>query len=551
MGIRDWLRGELGLREKRPAADGSGLVRWARMDAGFREKCAVWIDGRCLVAEGYSNDSHVREVLVALRRTGVLTGRLRQETATLSEVAAVWEESAGAARDRMDDVDPEVAEGLRAIFTEAAKAKAADVEFEMSGTDCKVYAIVNDRKLQVRAPLTREMGRRLTHFLFYIKDAGSQQTGWQRNSFQGFSVRSGPLFRLPEGISALRCQRGPHEPDGDHLFARLFYRDQIELGKTLGDLGLSREIEELFQEIMLSGFGGVIIGGRTGDGKSTTLATVLLQLMLETNFERNLVTLEDPVEYEIPGAVQIAVPTGGNEMERRENYRKGLTHFVRIHPAVGMVSEIRDGEGGSQVLQFIDSGHMVLTTIHVHSANGILFRLMDLGVNPSEVTKRGNIRLLMKQTLVPLLCEGCKRALPAEEDKLPRALRAVLGDEVRYRNPDGCESCRKAGQSDLWLRAWAGFDKAVAFAEHIVPDDDYLSFVGNRDAIGAWRHWRGNMGGVPVGHRIWAAVAEGRVDPEDALNKGASVAEAIEVLGGDGPRRPALLVVHDGPEGAS
>ncbi len=548
MGIRDWLLEELGLRQKPPVADASGLVRWSRMDGAFREKCAVWIDGRCLVAEGYSNDSHVSGVLQALRRTGVLTGRLRRETATLSEVAAAWEESARGSRQRMDEVDPEVEEGLREIFAEAAKAKAADVVFEMSGTDCKVFAIVNDRKLQVRAPLTREMGRRLTHFLFYNKDEGSQQTGWQRNSFQGFSVRSGPLLRLPGGISALRCQRGPHEPGGDHLFARLFYRDQIKLGRTLGDLGLSQEIEELFREIMLSGFGGVVIGGRTGDGKSTSLATVLVQLMIETNFERNVVTLEDPVEYEIPGATQIAVPTGGDARERHENYRKALTHFVRIHPAVGMVSEIRDGEGGSQVLQFIDSGHMVLTTIHVHSANGILFRLMDLGVNESEVTKRGNIRLLMKQTLVPLLCEGCKLDAPLDEEKLPRALREVLGDRVRYRNPDGCETCRTEGQSELWLRAWAGFEKAVAFAEHIAPDDEYLGFVGKRDAIGAWRHWRQKMGGVPVGHRIWEAVAEGRVDPEDALNKGASVAEALEVLGGGGSRGPALRVVPERSE---
>ena len=295
----------VGVREKSPVVDGSGLIRWGRMEEGFREKCAVWADGRCLVAEGYSNDSHVREVLVALRRTGVLAGRLREETSTLTEISAAWEESAGAVKERAQEVDPEIVEMLREIFAEGGKAKASDVVFEMSGTDCKVYAIVNDRKLQMRRPLTREVGRRATHFLFYVKDEGSRQTGWQRNSFQGFAVRSGPLFRLPEGISALRCQRGPHEPAGDHLYARLFYRDQIKPGTTLADLGFTPEVEDLFKEIRLSGFGGIVIGGRTGDGKSTTLAVNLGLLMLETYFERNLVTLEDPVEYEIPGRCRL------------------------------------------------------------------------------------------------------------------------------------------------------------------------------------------------------------------------------------------------------
>ena len=71
-------------------------------------------------------------------------------------------------------------------------------------------------------------------------------------------------------------------------------------------------------------------------------------------------------------------------------------HFCRVHPASGMVSEIRDADAARQVLQFIDTGHQVWTTIHVHSANAILFRLLDMGVGTAEVCKPGNIELLMK-----------------------------------------------------------------------------------------------------------------------------------------------------------
>ena len=133
----------------------------------------------------------------------------------------------------------------------------------------------------------------------------------------------------------------------------------------------------------------------------------------EAEGQLNVVTIEDPVEYPIPGAVQIAVPTTGSGEERGKHFRNALMHFCRVHPASGMVSEIRDADAARQVLQFIDTGHQVRTTIHVHSANAILFRLLDMGVGTAEVCKPGNIELLMKQTLLPRLCDGCALEEPA------------------------------------------------------------------------------------------------------------------------------------------
>ena len=86
------------------------------------------------------------------------------------------------------------------------------------------------------------------------------------------------------------------------------------------------------------------------------------------------------MEYEIPGAIQIAVPTTGVGEDRAKHFARALMHFVRIHPAVGMVSEVRDAEAAREVLQFIATGHQVWTTIHVADANGILFRMLDMGM---------------------------------------------------------------------------------------------------------------------------------------------------------------------------
>lgn len=546
-GRRDTWWGRLLFREKPPEVMPSGLLRWERMDERFRERCAVWADGRVVIAEGYGDDLDVREVLAELQRAGALPEVLREDTGSLLEVAEIWR--GNRVEGQRLELNTRVVQGLVELFEVAARARASDVVFEKGADDCRVFAIVNDRKRPLGSAMTVREADQVFGFLFFVKDEGSRQTSLQRGSFQGFSVRRSENFPLPKEISALRCQMGPHEPDGHHLFVRLFYRDQVGGQKTLEDLGFEPELAALFREIRMSKYGGVFIGGTTGDGKSTSLSVNLNLQMKEHGGRLNLVTLEDPVEYDIDGAVQIAVPTVGVGEERDYRFQEALMHFVRIHPASGMVGEIRDRMGARQVLQFIDSGHQIWTTIHVHSANGILFRLLDLGVTVAEVTKRGNVRALMKQTLVSVLCPECSKPKPPGGAETPAALLEVLGPGVRYRNPEGCKACRKAGESDLSRAAWAGYARPLAVAEWIVPNDGYLKFVGDRDVIGAWNYWVNEMGGVPIGQKIWRAVAQGRVDPEDALLKGAEIGEAATAVEGLS-RMPALAVVAEAGRGA-
>ena len=397
--VASWLgRGA----EKTAPEGAAALIRHPAMDEWVRRVCVVYSDGRCLIAEEHESDRRLRAALMELRRTGGMPARLVERTASLEEIAECWR-----AAEREEDGEAPAARRVRMLFEEAAAARASDVVFENDGGICRVFCIVNDRKLPLVEPMPADEGREVMGFIFHCKDEGSAQTSYQRSAFQGFSVRAGGQVPLPATVSALRCQRGPHEPDGDHLFARLFYRDRIEKGTTLESLGFSAKEAAVFSEIRMSLRGGIFLGGTAGDGKSTTLATNLALQMEEAGGQLNVVTIEDPVEYPIPGAVQIAVPTTGSGEERGRHFRDALMHFCRVHPASGMVSEIRDADAARQVLQFIDTGHQVWTTIHVHSANAILFRLLDMGVGTAEVCKPGNIELLMKQTLLPRLCGAC------------------------------------------------------------------------------------------------------------------------------------------------
>ena len=234
------------------------------------------------------------------------------------------------------------------------------------------------------------------------------------------------------------------------------------------------------------------------------------------------VTLEDPVEYRIPGAIQIAVPTSGAGETRAGHFKEALMHFCRVHPASGMVSEIRDADAARQVLQCVDTGHQIWTTIHVHNANAIPFRLIDMGVGASEVAKPGNVALLMKQTLLPRLCGTCALDRPPGGRAIPEGLAARLGglEGLRFRNPGGCPECRRKDGGEVSARAWNGYLGQTALAETIRPDAGYLGFVRQGDPLGAWAHWRSVLGGVPIGVRIRAMVRQGSVDPFDALLKG-------------------------------
>ena len=488
------------------------------MSARFRRLCAVFADGRCLIAEGYEPDDRLRLDLVKLREAGTVPPVLTEESVALEEIAALWRaREGGAAPDGGG-----AARRLRSLLADAASAKASDVVFEQGRDACKVFCIVNDRKLPLCAPMTAEEGRRIMGFLFHCKDEGSSQTSYRRASFQGFSIRAGGAVPLPGGISALRCQRGPHDPDADHLFARLFYTDRLDTEMTLERLGFSAGEAALFAEIRMAMQGGVFIGGRAGDGKSTTLAVNLALQMAEMAGQLNLVTLEDPVEYRIPGAIQIAVPTSGAGETRAGHFKEALMHFCRVHPASGMVSEIRDADAARQVLQCVDTGHQIWTTIHVHNANAILFRLIDMGVSAAEVAKPGNVALLMKQTLLPKLCRACALDRPAGGRAVPDGLAARLGgrDGLRFRNAEGCAECRREDGGEVSARAWNGYLGQTAIAETIRPDAGYLRFVRAGDPLGAWAHWRSELGGVPIGVRIRALVKEGAVDPFDALLKG-------------------------------
>ena len=181
MSWRDRLRAATGAPaaalarlDPRAAPRGDRPIRSASMDARFRRLCAVFTDGRCLIAEGYEPDDRLRLDLLALREKGAIPPVLTEESVPLEEIAALWHvhDAGGAA-----EAGGAAARQVERLLADAAAARASDVVFENGRDSCKVFAIVNDRKLPLSLPLTAEEGRRVMGFLFHSLAAARRSTG--------------------------------------------------------------------------------------------------------------------------------------------------------------------------------------------------------------------------------------------------------------------------------------------------------------------------------------------------------------------------------------
>lgn len=225
--------------------------------------------------------------------------------------------------------------------------------------------------------------------------------------------------------------------------------DKSSGAPSFDELGLQGKTQEVFTQYLHSPHGIILISGRTGSGKSTTLFT---SLSLLNNQESNIVTLEDPVEYEVSGVNQTQV-----QPEIGLTFASGLRSILRQDPDIIMVGEIRDRDTAELSVQAALTGHLVLSTIHTNGAIGAIPRLIDMGIDGFLLS--ASIRLLAAQRLVPRLCQKCKEEMPmvpAIREKVVAELQGIpegyfheenqRNPKVFYKSP-GCPECKEMGIS--------------------------------------------------------------------------------------------------------
>jgi general secretion pathway protein E len=214
----------------------------------------------------------------------------------------------------------------------------------------------------------------------------------------------------------------------------------LERGKGVqrfDQLGLSPRDFDVFSGALKGPHGMIVVTGPTGSGKTTTLAAALATL---NDLTRKILTIEDPVEYEIDGISQTQVkPAIGL------TFANALRAFLRQDPDVIMVGEMRDAETARVAIQASLTGHLVLTTLHTNTAAAAITRLIDLGLEPFLLS--ASLQLIVAQRLVRLLCTSCRRSVrvladPGRSDPRYRAF-GLEGKQVFEAN--GCERCAGTG----------------------------------------------------------------------------------------------------------
>lgn len=209
----------------------------------------------------------------------------------------------------------------------------------------------------------------------------------------------------------------------------------------LEDLGYSPRDLEIIRKNYLKPYGTIIAAGPTGSGKTTSLYSIL---QIINSREKNITTIEDPVEYEIDGVNHIQVnPKAGLTFE------KGLRAILRQDPNVLMIGEIRDAETAEIAINAAMTGHLVLSTIHTNDALTTIPRLVDMGVEPFLVASALNV--VLAQRLGRRLCENCKQKtkITKEEYEMlekyrPDIVTLIKSEEVIYKE-QGCDQCGKTG----------------------------------------------------------------------------------------------------------
>jgi general secretion pathway protein E len=473
--------------------------------------------GEVLIASGREADPRVRSWLLRQR---ALHGEVLPKSLPYNELQEVIRNSDSVVESAARD-----SEKIRLaldIQQHAASLRASDVHIRVfGGRHTRVYFRI-DGQLQelTQWQMSAEDGEDLSRTIY------QSLTNTARPSYVPSIGQDGQIDHpdyLAQGLAAIRCKTSPHKL-GHMMVLRLLYNRvhaaKGSLNERLTAAGYSPDHVEMFRAMISRPKGLVLLAGETGSGKSTTLMH-LLEVVHAERPGSNILTIEDPPEYDIDGAMQIPVVTEDDSESRSEAFVRAIRDALRLDPDAIMIGEVRDPASAVLAVQAAITGHLGFSTVHTNSCVDSLVRIYTLiashreggSIDPSMyLSNPQTIAGLCYQTLAPLLCTECRQPLRGNEQTLPRDVHdrmkeaGLLDFEIFLRGP-GCRACQTDG-----ARVTGIFGRTVV-AETACTDAEYLTRFNRHDIVGAQQHWIEALGGRPIMAHALEKVASGLVDP--------------------------------------
>ncbi len=367
----------------------------------------------------------LRPVVASSEDITGLIGRMNRLDDAVAE--AVEEEDEEADEAVVSDIresaeDAPVIKLVNSVIAEAIESGASDIHFEPEGGEMRVRFRV-DGVLNETTSIPRRMIAGTVSRVKIMADLNIAERRLPQDGRMTLHVEGHAVDVRVVSVPTVK---------GEGISMRILDKEQVLL--SMEDLGMGDDDEVRFRKAITLNHGAVLTTGPTGSGKSTTLYAALNAI---NSPEKNIITIEDPVEYQLPGINQLQV-----NLRAGLTFAGGLRSMLRADPDVIMVGEIRDSETARIAVESALTGHLVLTTLHTNDAASAISRLTEMGIEPFLTASA--LECVVAQRLARKLCTHCKRRTLLSADSLRGAGFEAAYDVEAY-EPVGCQRCNSTG----------------------------------------------------------------------------------------------------------
>lgn len=482
-----------------------------------RQLLALFSNGRFFVCETYKFDGKVLGFEYLAKKRRLQIGK--PEYVPMQTLRALYEYAAQNGYtvevDKNEEQEQEQARMQRDFITIVARAAAmhvSDIHIVVAEHTTVMFRV--NGLMQTEMEYNKDWGESFVRAAFAsadISDSNYAQNEYQAAQKLGRTPLRGSHGKLvlPRNILGIRLQFNPIAFGTRYVIMRLLYAEDSSSTSTgLEALGFTEREMDFFYQLRGAPTGITIISGPTGSGKSTTLQRNMIQMLKERNYETNLITVEDPPEYPIPGARQMPVTNASIEEAKEREFTKALSAALRSDPDSLMIGEVRTLSAADLAFRGALSGHNVWTTLHANSAPAILMRLKDLGVEDFKLRDPEIIKGLLAQRLFRKLCPYCR--VPASQRiNTPSVmrLREAFGDigvESSFLRGKGCKHCD-----------FRGVRGRIAVAEIILPDATFLDLLMKGETKKAINYWINDLNGMTLREVALSHMFRGVIDVDE------------------------------------
>ncbi len=511
-----------------------------------QRKHAAYLDNGVLVIDANKkNDITIRTLKNKIRDSG---NRINEEIyVELSIIREIYDSFKRRAADvnalRSDNANKEF---FYNIVRRAAAQNASDIHIKISKHEAEVRLRIDGDLGRFGQQVPAEKMRAVLRAIYTASEGG--QGVYQEFDFQEARLSADKNPAFPANVNAIRLQFNPFL-DGRHFVGRILYNSQ----KVEGDvdkLGYAKSHMKNIRAMRKQSYGINIIAGPTGSGKSTTLQRTLIAKINEEEGRKNTLTIEDPPEYEIPGAIQLPV-IAKDSKEKAEANARAIKAAMRSDPDTIMIGEVRDKESASLAIEASMTGHQVWCSVHANTAIGIIDRFRKIGISMEDMLDHTLVTGLIAQRLIKLLCPHCSRVVTGnihtfldkwltekKEDGTPVIkpnregmlwtddidFREIL-EEPLFKDEEMYQGMRLANISENGCgheKCRGGYAGRTVIGETICPDMRFMSLMKDEKFL-AYEYWTARkdfslpkkeqgMGGFNMTDHIIAKVLNGQGD---------------------------------------